>query len=307
MNKFMRRLIIFFLPVIVVVCILEVFLRIIPNDYKYKRDQLLENAENVEILILGNSHAHYGINPEYLTMRGFNFSNISQSLDLDYALLETYGSKLENLKIVIIPVSYSSLFSSLLYGDEAWRIKNYVLYYRIKCATSIQNNFELLNGTMIANLYRLYQYMKDRGGGGGITVSDAGFGLKYSSTIKNNLEETGKTAALRHTYYDEKIFFHNQEMIQNIIEWCNKKDVKVVFVTLPAYYAYVNELNDIQLNKTINYTDDIVEKAENVYYYNFLEDNNFIADDFFDADHLNETGAEKFTKMIDEIIINMVD
>jgi hypothetical protein len=293
------------MPVVVVLCVFEIFLRIIPNDYKYKREQLLKNAKDIEILVLGNSHAHYGINPEYLTMKGFNFSNISQSFDLDYALLETYGPKFENLKIIIIPVSYSSLFFSLFSGDEAWRIKNYVLYYHIKCATSIRNNFELLNGTMISNLYRLYQYMKDQGRG--ITVSDVGFGLNYSSAIKNNLEETGKAAALRHTHYDEKIFLHNQEVIRNIIEWCNKRDVKMIFATLPAYYTYIKELNDILLNKTISYMGDIGERTENVYYYNFLEDNNFITDDFFDADHLNEKGAEKFTEMIDEIIINTVD
>jgi hypothetical protein len=302
MKKFIQKIIIFFLPVVIALCIFEMLLQIIPNDYKYKRDQLLKNSKDIEVLILGNSHAHYGINPEYLTMKGFNFSNISQSLDLDYRLLENYGSALDNLKTIVVPVSYFSLFSRLASGNESWRIKNYVLYYHIKGMFSIQNNFELLNGTMLSNLYRLYQYMKDRNRL--ITVSNDGFGLSYSSAVKNNLEETGETAALRHTHYDTKIFSYNQEMIQNIIEWCSKRNITLIFVTLPAYYTYRNNLDSNQLNETINYMVNIEEEHNNVFYYNFLENNDFISDDFYDADHLNEIGAKKFTKKIDRIIIN---
>jgi hypothetical protein len=305
MKNFIRKIIIFFLPVVIVLCILEIVLQLIPNDYKYKRDQLLKNAKNIEVLILGNSHAHFGINPRYLTMEGFNFSNISQSFDLDYSLLETYESNLDNLKIVVVPVSYFSLFSRLASGNESWRMKNYVLYYHIKHSFSIQNNFELLNGTMLSNLYRVYQYITDRNRL--ITVSDDGFGLSYSSTVKNDLEETGKTAALRHTHYDTEIFLYNQEMIQNIIGWCNKRNITLIFVTLPAYYTYRNKLEGNQLNEMINYMVNIGEEYNKVYYYNFLEDRDFVTDDFYDADHLNEIGAEKFTKKIDSIILNIVE
>jgi hypothetical protein len=194
------------------------------------------------------------------------------------------------------------LFSRLASGRESWRIKNYVLYYHIKQPFSIQYNFELLNGTMLSNFYRFYQYMTDRGGL--ITVSDYGFGLSYSSTVKNDLEKTGKAAALRHTHYNTEIFFYNQKMVQNIIEWCNKRNITIIFVTLPGYYTYRNKLDSIQLNETLNYMMNIGEENNNVYYYNFLEDNSFTSDHFYDADHLNEIGAKKFTKKIDEIIMN---
>jgi hypothetical protein len=301
MSKFIKKIIIFLLPVVIVLCIFEIILRVMPNDYKYKRERLLENAEDIEVLTLGSSHGHYGINPEYLTMKGFNLSNISQSFDLDYKLLETYGSNLDNLKIIIIPVSYFSLFSSLNSGNESWRIKNYVLYYHINDVFSVQNSFEILNGTVISNLYRIYQYVKNRDNL--ITVSDTGFGLNYSSTVKNDLAETGKTAAMRHIHYDKKMFSHNQRMAQNIIAWCKKRGIKIAFVTLPAYYTYVKELDSIQLHETINYMATVDKENDHVCYYNYLEDNDFIADDFFDADHLNEMGAEKFTKKIDKIIM----
>jgi hypothetical protein len=50
----------------------------------------------------------------------------------------------------------------------------------------------------------------------------------------------------------------------------------------------------------------IERENENVYYYNFLDDNDFVEDDFFDADHLNELGAMKFTKKVDSAIKNEI-
>jgi hypothetical protein len=37
-------------------------------------------------------------------------------------------------------------------------------------------------------------------------------------------------------------------------------------------------------------------------YYNFLNDPSFQAEDFYDADHLDEKGAKKFTLLLDSVI-----
>jgi hypothetical protein len=137
-------------------------------------------------------------------------------------------------------------------------------------------------------------------------VSDKGFGLNYNSDVKNNMEKTGEAAALRHTYYGIKLFNSNSEIIQNIIKWCNERDIKLLFITFPAYYTYKNRLNNDQLENTIDYMLHIERENENVYYYNFFDDNDFVEDDFFDADHLNELGAMKFTKKIDGVIKNEI-
>jgi hypothetical protein len=55
-------------------------------------------------------------------------------------------------------------------------------------------------------------------------------------------------------------------------------------ITLPAFYTYRNRLDNNQLNATIEYID-YITKENNVYYYNFLNDAEFIEEDYFDADH----------------------
>jgi hypothetical protein len=303
MKHFLQKLLIFLIPVIVGLCFIEAFLRIIPNNYKYKKMQLLNEADSIQILILGNSHAHSGINPEYFSLNGFNFANSSQSLNLDYKLLEKYGQKLDKLKYVVIPVSYSTLFSSLQAGNESWRMKNYILYYGINPYNfSVSNYFEIINGTMFSNIERIYNYFKDKSKL--ITVSDKGFGLNYSSDIKNDMEKTGNSAALRHSHFDMDMFAYNKNMIENIIEWCKKHNVNLIFITLPAYYTYRNKLDSNQLNETINHMKFINRNYDNVYYYNLLDEESFFEEYFFDADHLNEIGAMKLTNLINDIIEN---
>jgi hypothetical protein len=305
MKLFLRKLIIFFLPVIIGLFFMEFTLRVIPNDYKYKKEQLLKELDSIKILVLGSSHAHYGINPDYFFLNGYNFSNISQSPDLDYELLKKYGSELKNMEYVIMPVSYFSLFSSLSAGAEDWRIKNYILYYGIipdKSSLSIKNLFELTNGTILSNIKRIYQFYKKKTNL--ITVSDRGFGMNYNSSIKNDMEETGKAAALRHTKTDMKFFDYNKSIIEKIIEWCKNRNINLIFITLPAFYTYRERLNENQLNVIINYMNSIANN-DGVYYYNLLDEDSFLEDDFFDADHLNEIGAKKLTKKINDIIDNI--
>jgi hypothetical protein len=304
MKRFIKGIALFLFPVLLGLCFIESLLRFIPNDYNYKKKNLLLEANNIQILVLGSSHGVYGIDPEYFSLNGFNFSNISQTLDLDYKLLKKYGNKLNRLEMIIIPISYPSMTSKLLNGVEKWRIKNYNIYYNINTGSYLlKNQFEILNGTMFSNVKRIYNYLKNKESS--ITVSNKGFGLNFSSDIKNDLEETGKVAALRHTHNNKDMFLYNTKNIEGIIEWCKNHNTKLMFLTFPAYYTYRNKLDKEQLNETINYMKYIDDKYNFVYYYNLLEDENFTEEYYFDADHLNELGAIKLTKYIDELILTI--
>jgi hypothetical protein len=312
MRRFLLKLAMFLIPVIIGLFFIEALLRTIPNDYLYKKNQLLNKSNDIKILVLGSSHANYGINPIYFSMEGFNFSNISQSLDLDYELLEKYGKKLPNLKCIVVFVSYFSMFSSLSNGIEHWRAKNYILYYGIKpynTKISINNYFELLNGTMISNIKRKYEYYI-KGMAEQITVTDAGFGLNFSSDFKSDMDKTGYEAALRHTQTDidvrDNMFNYNKEIINKIIKWCDERAVNIIFLTSPVFHTYRSYLDENQLNLMIDYMNSIVKDHNNVYYYNLMDDDNFEEGHFGDADHLNETGAMKLTILLDEIIKNNI-
>ncbi len=127
MKQFTLKIFLFLLPILIIGIALEFLLREIPNQYTLKDNYIATSSRKIETLVLGSSHTYYGVNPEYFTKPCFNLANISQSLNFDLELLKKHENEFSNLKTVIIPISYFSLFETLEEGDESWRVKNYTI------------------------------------------------------------------------------------------------------------------------------------------------------------------------------------
>lgn len=303
MNKFLIKIVLFLFPIIIGMISLELILKNIPNDYSYKKAYLDKNANEIEVLFMGNSHIFYGINPKYMTRNTFNGAHISQSLNFDHAILKKYATKFEKLKYVIIPVDYFSFYSRLDEGVEKWRVKNYSIYYDISEEEYFWNNFEIFNGKLASHISRANGFLINEKTD--ISCSKLGFGTNYNSKNNKNLFETGIKAANRHTFDLNKhrsTFIKNRKTINSIINFSKEHHINVIFLTCPAHKNYHKNLNDIQLQNTINSIQQISLKQSNTYYFNFLTDTSFNTKDFYDADHLNEIGAKKLTLKIDAII-----
>ena len=301
MKKIIRLSILFSLPILIVLISFEILLRNIPNDFDYKKKYLDANSNRIKVLFLGSSHIYYGANPVYTKLKSFNSSHISQSLNYDFSILNKYEKKWDNLKYIIVPVDYFSMYYTLETGVEKWRIKNYNIYYGINHGEDYSYNFEIATGKFLNNIKRLKNSLLHRGSD--ITCNSLGWGNTYHSTDSQDLFETGITAAKRHTMIkDDMIFSKNIEAIKNILYFSKQNEIKILFVTTPAYKTYVENLDKSQLNHMISTISGIVSKHSNAKYYNLLNDKKFKDSDFYDADHLNERGAKRFTLLMDSLI-----
>lgn len=306
MKKFINLLIVFNIPILIGMISFELLLRNIPNDYSFKKKYLNANSNNIEVLFLGSSHIYYGINPEYFSRKSFNSAHISQSLNFDLAILEKNKDQWKNLKYIIIPIDYFSMYSTLEGSIENWRVKNYNIYYDISINDNYWNGFEIFNGKLSSNISRAKSFLYNEKSD--ITCNKLGFGTTYNSKNSQDLIETGKTASERHTKElnnNQTTFYKNIQTIKSIIEFSNNHNLKTIFITCPAYSTYKKNLNPIQLNNTINIIKKLSSRNPNTTYYNFFKDKSFIAEDYYDADHLNEIGAKKLTHKIDSIINNL--
>ena len=189
-----------------------------------------------------------------------------------------------------------------LKGIEKWRVKNYSIYYDINENKKFEDHFEILNEKFSDNLDRLKNYYFDKTND--FTSNKLGAGIQAHSASTQTLAETGKSAAKRHTIniMNNPWFNKNLETINVIIEFAKQRNAKVIFITCPAYYTYVENLQANQLNNTIKLISRISILNSNTSYYNFLKDSSFTDKDFYDADHLNKNGARKFTIKIDSLI-----
>lgn len=279
---------------------LEVAVRQVPNDHSLKRSLLDKHGAEIETVVLGNSHALYGVNPEFLKHPAANVANVSQTLEFDSYILATYAPKLTSLKTVMIPMSYFSIRMKLSEHVESWRVKNYRLYWGYPAPFPIRNNFELMNGfgRHVKSVFRFYVRKVPN-----TTCSDAGFGLRYHHTLRPvDWPNTGKAAARRHTMALKRdIVEENSRFLREIVKICRDRGVRVILFTPPAWKTYVENLSEEQMEEVRNLCLSL-SRAEGVEYVDLLKDPLFAESDFFDADHMNEKGAEKLTVRLQEFM-----
>ena len=298
MKNFLFHLSKIILPILFFFLVLEIAIRKIPNDYQLKKEYLDQNAAEINTLILGSSHTFYGINPEYFSRKTFNAAYVSQTLDLDYELLNLYESKLNNLKTVIIPISYFSLFETLETDVEKWRIKNYVLYYGFENKYHFTDNFESLSNDIKLNVKKVVKHYALNTSF--ITSSNLGWGNNFNS--KNKKTFKGKFTAKKHTVKNFDLYDENLKSLKKTIALCKKNNINILFITTPTHQSYSENLNKIQLEKTTKTISELVKNNSNCRYLNLLKSDKFTNEDFYDSDHLNEIGAKKLSLLLNNLI-----
>ena len=145
MREIATKIALIITPLFLIFIGMEAALRFLPNDYKFKKKYMDSNSNNIETLVLGSSHAYYGISPKYFSSKSFNAGYVSQSIDFDYEIINKYRDNFENLKTIVLFISYFTFFTTLDTNMESWRIKNYVIYYDINKPHHLSDYSELLS------------------------------------------------------------------------------------------------------------------------------------------------------------------
>lgn len=306
MKHFLAKFLIALIPVILLLTYYELGMRVCDNDYKYKNKWLSENASKVEVLSLGSSHGYYGIDPTQFSLHTFNAGHVSQDIHYDYFIFDKFIEKMDSLKYLILPISSFSLWSDLEKGSEAWRVKYYCMYYHCPYhPCNPKYHLEIADGIHINKIAR--------DGNNGLRktkyCSELGQGTLFSlSNREEGWESRGKEATNRHSYSDEELNNNdcslNKSRIIEIVSRCEKKGIKVILLTTPAYETYRDNLNPLQLTRTFDFCDELQKQNSNVVYFNMLSDPRFDEGDFFDSDHLNELGAIKLSNILNEYIMD---
>ncbi len=300
-KKFLANITFLLFPLLFFALVLEIMLRNIPNEYEFKKNYLDSNSNKLKALFLGNSHTVLGINPEFMSIRSYNAAQVSQTLDYDYQILKKYENQFDSLQYLIINIDYSNIYRRLANDiNESWRVKFYNMYFDINTSWKPENNFEILNGTIINTAHKFWNHyywkLPD------FSCTDLGYCITYGKNSKQNFIESGETAAKRHRPYNSSNFNLNIESLKQIISICKKKNIKLFILSTPCKTEYKNLLdhkNIFFIDSTIN---TIVDTNPNVYYFDFKNNSDFTNVDFFDADHLNIKGSKKLTLKIDSAI-----
>ena len=303
MKRFIIYTLLFLAPVIIVLLTLEYMLKSIPSTYQLKAEYLHKDLDKIKVLCLGNSSGAYGFDPEYFSDYTFNAAQVSQSLDMDCAILEKNIDQLDSLEYVILAVSYPSLFFKLDMSVEKWRLP-YYRYYGIDTGYEESKKPLLFKDAMGNNIRRIKQYYIDKDDPARKMTSQGIITLDPSNN-RTTLQVKAREVAIRHTVrkLDMPLMEENAGYIVKMINLAFRKKAKVILVTLPFHEDYKNQMYEPQWNLVKDALTKLGESDENVYYYDMNEySSGYQLEDFYDGNHLSYIGARKASLQLNTII-----
>ncbi len=303
-QKLYIKVLWFLLPILLVWGGLELFYRMADTNFTEKDKQIRTEYKNSEILILGNSHSLFGINPTYFNRKTYNISNVSQTLYFDELILNTYVEELPMLRAVVINVSYFSLTEDVDPLGDSWR--KYFYKHQMNLEVPIVSKFEVANYSLATarrfkkSVDLVEEYIKE---GTVVSVYPNGYGKQGESSIVANKDEIIKIIANKHE--DGLMDFStNTQRLKNMIALCEQRNIKVFLVEMPMYTPYYELLNPKKKEKIITTLQGLEATYKNTFYLKMSQDPRFNAEDLRDADHLTNEGAAKASKIISSFIEN---
>lgn len=327
MNIKIKRLICFIFFIICFIAVNNLLKYLLTYDTSsYTRITIHEfynQEQNIDVLFLGSSHCYRSldtsITDEIFNTNTFNAGTSDQRLDGSYALL-VEADKYYDLKEVYLELYYSSA-SLEKYKDRDSMTNTYIIsdymkpsfnkYSYLINASSPQHyihsfipgrrNYkrlfdfkyisELLTQKM-SSQYRNFLYIKndtEAYRGKGFVASDVAVnqGSFYSSNNFDSME------------YRMGEDYKNS--LKQIIDYCNNHNIKLTLYSAPMpdfrlcdignYDYWIEQVNEFIADTGINYYDFNLCKED----YLKLND-----EDFMDTDHLNLSGAKKFSIFFSE-------
>jgi hypothetical protein len=307
-KKLCIKFLIFCIPILLFLGCVELFYRCVPNNYSVKNDYITKNKNTIEVLIFGNSHAFYALNPAHFSLNTFNLSNISQTLYFDSLLLKHHLNDLPKLKCVVLCIEYNNLSQVDDSQDDIWRKYYYQNYMNLD--VPIASDYDINNYLLFLNQtpQKTKELIKRYYTSGSILDCDSkGWGNNFVHRYKNQTKEEVKKRAMSHE--DCSVDFSiNKNRITSIIQELKKRDVKLLIVSLPQTPLYTSFLNQEKLKLVFQTCQNFQNEHPNqVYYLNLFTDKRFVKNDFADADHLNGKGSDKCSKLVNSYIEEMVN
>jgi len=301
MKAFIKKTIIVTFPALFFIAFCEIAHRIPENDYKYKYNWMRANASTVQVLIVGSSHTYDGIDPALFTISAFNASHLSQDIRYGRFIFNKFISQMDSLEYLIIPVSYFTPFYQMEKSVTSHRVKGYHIYYHcLYHPFNPKYHLEIYNGIDLESMTKMLMGIKKRQ-----QCTERGFRI-LSGLKENKLDImlNGYSEARKHIGFSNwSSFPKNKKWMVDIIKQCRQKGVQVILLSTPTHETYRNHLDSLQLQKTIQFCDDLQNNFQNVTYLNYFEDPRFLEQDYYNSDHLNRLGAVKLSTILNEYLL----
>ncbi len=311
MKQGLKTLLLKLLLFLVSVCLFFIWIeyeaRQIPNSYSQKKKLIESQLDSIKILVLGSSNGYKDVDPAQFTCKGFNFCNSSQTLFYDSRLCLKYIDRLPQLTGVIIIFSHISLHFELTGTPDNWRGYFYYRYFGIRHPSVSLFDPKAFSYTALYSRIAISDFIFQR-----LDLKNQMGDIQPSGWEKAPLP--GDPDIISDSVAFSRLKFHltlikqknlslNVRYLEEMLSELRKRNIEVYFITPPVsetYYRFINPDLDEENRRIIN---DLCLKY-NVEYFDYFRDRRFTKGDFYDNDHLNYKGAEKFSKILNRDFIS---
>lgn len=309
LYKFIRKLLIFLIPLIVIYIAIYAYAVFYPSIFKIKADYIKDNTSEIEALFLGSSHTQYAINPRLIETEGkvMNLAYGGQTIKLNKMLLEKFSPEMKKLKYLMIELDYFSL--EHFTGNEEYRQPLYQTFYGIAGGGGDWWTRYLLTKddlTFFAQSAALnvWNYFKNPS----YAVNEWGFienNVNYQFARMNyDEEEICRTLPQRlegsHPLQSVENFKVNTALTDSLLQFCADNNIQPILIGYPVYKSYYDFERPSKKARRFAYIKEAMKHHPNLLFWNFEQDERFTIHDFWDDDHLDVSGANKLSEIISE-------
>lgn len=314
MRKFALKLLLFLTPFVVLVLGMDAWLRQLDSLYKEKYQGVMLHPET-EVLILGNSHACYGVDPTAFSRPAYNLANPNQSLYFDQRITLKLLPQLPHLKYVLISIDYHSLYFSSQGIRDVWsyyatdiRYKN--RNYWLEDASPFLFGYtpSVAMAMLKKSISRKMQYKGKKA----VTFEVESGIDPLDSMVKGYMGfSQDDSASFNAKTYQDRADGFNQRVksskehtevlndLKSFIRQLKHRGITPVFFSTPVYAEFMPYLDQKIIRQNKNEVYQLCAEY-GLKYLDYSQSNTFCRPDFYDSDHLNKKGARKFGEMLSE-------
>ena len=306
MKRFLIRIAVFLIPMILATIFCELYMRSYKTQYDHKNEGVLAKLNDIELIVVGNSHALNDVNPQQFDLPAYNLAAGNQSLYFDKRIVLKYLDSLKSLKYVMITVDYHSLYFSSQGIRDIWSYYTYDIAYKDQSYVKESISYfwfgftPRVTGSIMKE--QLLQYINRNNGEHQLGLVDGWQPAR--GTILASFEE--KQLQARANYFNGVVHDGSGEYeeikkdLEDFIVELRAFDITPILVTSPISPQLHTLLNQEIVASNKEYIENLSMKYDLVYWN--MADSISESTYYNNNDHLNVEGANKYSQMLNELL-----
>lgn len=301
MLRFVFKTLLFLSPLLLLMAAAEYKARSLTSNFAVKRAKLEQNLDRAQVFVAGSSHAYYGIKPLLLGAPAVSIAYPGQDFYYDTRILLKYLPQIPRARLVIVSVSYFSFEYMMEDSEGSAQTNFYYKFWEIPRQTSVPKIADY-SAIGLFGIQRSRDFLLTGKVSGNDEIDEAG-GNANLRGVNHFAVVNGQIAVKRHDAGTKAQYIaQNSKYLDELFSALKERNIQAVFITLPSLNSYYNNLNAERYARMQNEIQALSRKY-GLEYGNYLKDERFTADDFTDSDHLNTRGAEKFSRILKNEIV----